>query len=122
MKELLGGADILNQKDQIDGAHIEQSEDEQNLVRSMLNEFYKWKAHRDQYSKNWLEYYKFMRGSQWDSQRPSWRNSEVVNLVWSAIQSQIPLQTDVRPKFEFLPKEPSDMVFADILDKVSDSD
>ena len=121
MKELMGGYDLLPES-QIDGANIDQSDEDQQTVKALLSDFFKWKAHREKYSKHWLDYYKFMRGSQWDTQRPSWRNSEVVNLIWSTIQGQIPLQTDVRPKFTFLPQDPEDMLFSQILEKVADSE
>src|SRR6056300_829912 len=112
MRETFGGSDLLEQDKLVDGAHVDQDEENREKVKGLLSQFFKWKSHREQYSKNWMEYYKFFRGAQWDSQRPSWKSSEVVNLIWSAIQSQIPLQTDVRPKFSFLPQEPSDMIFA----------
>ena len=63
-----------------------------------------------------------MRGQQWDYRRPKWKNSEVINFIWQAIQSQIPLQTDVRPRFSYLPQEPGDMEFAQILDSIAESD
>jgi hypothetical protein len=122
MRETFGGSDLLEQDKLVDGAHVDQSEENREKVKVLLSQFFKWKSHREQYSKNWMEYYKFFRGAQWDSQRPSWKSSEVVNLIWSAIQSQIPLQTDVRPKFSFLPQEPSDMLFASILEKIADSE
>jgi len=122
MRETFGGSDLLEQDKLVDGAHVDQDEENREKVKGLLSQFFKWKSHREQYSKNWMEYYKFFRGAQWDSQRPSWKSSEVVNLIWSAIQSQIPLQTDVRPKFSFLPQEPSDMIFASILEKIADSE
>ena len=122
MQETLGGADLLHNSLNAEGVNTDQSDEDQQKVKKLLDQFFMWKRHRERYSKDWLKYYKFFRGSQWSSNRPSWRNSEVVNLIWTSIQSQAPLQTDVRPKFEFLPTEPSDLNFARILDKIADSD
>jgi hypothetical protein len=96
--------------------------EEQQEIRKILRKFRQFKKHRDRFSKHWIDYYKLYRGVQWSKLRPTWKSSEVVNMIWQAIQSQAPLQTDVRPRFVFLPQDPSDFAFAEILEKVSDSD
>lgn len=98
------------------------SEKERQEVEKLLKIFSRYKKHRQRYDRRWLDYYKFFRGTHWSERKPRWRNSEIINLVWQTIQSQVPLQTDVRPKFSFLPIEPSDTKFAEVLEKISDSD
>lgn len=98
------------------------SEEERQEVAKIMKRFYQYKKYRSRYDKRWMDYYKFFRGEHWSDRRPRWKSSEIVNLVWQVIQSQVPLQTDVRPKFSFLPTEPTDLQFANILEKVSDSD
>jgi len=98
------------------------SDEERQEVKKLLNMFTQYKKERGRYDKNWMTYYKMFRGVQWPTKRPFWRNSEIINFIWQTIQSQIPLQTDVRPKFEFLPREPSDREFADVLESVSEAD
>lgn len=100
----------------------EQSDEECALVKKTMDTFYRLKNYRKRYDRRWMDYYRLMRGNQWDYRRPKWKNSEVVNLIWQTIQSQIPLQTDVRPRFSFLAKEPSDVQFAQILDSIAESD
>lgn len=89
------------------------------LVQSLLD---KAKKHRAMYDKDWLEHYRIFRGKQWKESRPSYRHSEVINLVHRAIQSSVPIQTDARPRFEFLPQEPSDMEAAAIFNAVAEAD
>lgn len=96
-------------------------EKERAEVKKLMNKFYQFKRVRDQESKNWISYYKLFRGQQWDK-RPSWKTSEIVNLIWQTIQSQVPLQTDVRPKFTFLAMEPQDVPFAEIVNKICDAE
>jgi hypothetical protein len=96
--------------------------EEQDLVKSIMQEFFRYKRHRSLYDKRWLDYYYLFRGKQWSAKRPSWLSGEIVNMIWQTIQSQAPLQTDARPKFSFLPMDPTDRDFAQILDKVSDAD
>lgn len=119
MLEQMHNADDMREKS---GQMPEQSDEELALVKKTMNTFYKFKNYRKRYDNRWMDYYRLMRGKQWDYRRPKWKNSEVFNLIWQTIQSQIPLQTDVRPRFSFLPKEPSDREFAEILDSIADSD
>lgn len=95
---------------------------EQAEVKKLMNKFYQFKRNRDRYSRNWIAYYKLFRGQQWSFRRPSWKTSEIINLIWQTIQSQVPLQTDVRPKFTFLAQEPQDIPFAEIINKICDSE
>lgn len=100
----------------------ELSKKDKALLKKIQKMFDKAKKHKDQYDKEWLSYYKFFRGKQWADQRPSYRHSDVVNLVWSYIQGVIPIMTDSRPKIEFIPTEPSDKDFVEILNELFDSD
>ncbi len=95
---------------------------EEKLVKLVMHLFSKSKKHRQKYDRHWLEYYKFFRGDQWTQRRPKYRHSEVINFVFQAIQSMIPIITDSRPKTTFLPQDPSDLQFADILNDLYEAD
>ncbi len=84
--------------------------------------FRKAKAHRSRYDKNWAKYYRLFRGKQWDTPRPSFRHSEIVNHIFKSIQSTVPIQMDARPRFEFLPEEPADFELSEILNQAAESD
>lgn len=89
------------------------------LVDDVLN---KNKKHRRMYDHKWLDYYRMFRGRQWKEQRPSYRHSEVLNFIFRSIQSTVPIQVDARPRFEYLPQEPSDMEAAEIINEVAEAD
>lgn len=96
---------------------------EEKQARKLAERLYKEaKTHRKAYDENWLRNYKMFRGKQWEERRPSYRHSEVINLVFKSIQSIVPQMTDARPKFSFLPQEPSDLELAQILDELCDAD
>ena len=98
------------------------SPEEKKAIKLVQRLFEKAKKHRSKYDEHWLDYYKMFRGKQWKEQRPSYRHAEVINFIFQNIQSQIPILTDSRPRFDFLPQEPSDIEFAKILSQVSESD
>lgn len=98
------------------------SEEEQKTIKMVMEKFKRAKKHRDKYDHKWLDYYKMFRGKQWPNARPSWRHSDVVNMVFQAVQSMSPLESDSRPKFTFLAEEPQDQELAEILNQVCESD
>lgn len=106
-----------------DGVDPSISEEDAQDVKLVLDLFKKYKRHRAKYDQNWMHYYKMWRGDQWHNIRmPKFRQQEVINMIWQTIQSNMPLQTDVRPKISFIPEEPNDMPLADVLNKVSEAD
>lgn len=95
---------------------------EEDKVRMVEKIYREHKQYRKKYDKNWLDNYKLFRGDQWKFKRPDYRHSEVINLVFQTIQSTVPMQTDARPKFEYIPPEPKDQRLADILNMLATSD
>lgn len=104
------------------GDNYDPTPSEERAIRLVDKLFKKSKKWRANYDKNWLSDYKFFRGQQWETQRPSYRHSEVINMVFQAIQSVVPQVTDSRPKFQFLPQDPTDIQFAEIINQVCEND
>ena len=100
-----------------------QPTDEETRALKLTEQFYmKAKRNRSQYDGHWLEDYRMFRGQQWKEQRPSYRHSEVINMVFQSIQSTVPIQTDSRPRIEFIPENPTDIELSSILNQASQSD
>ena len=96
---------------------------EERKVLQLVDSLYgKAKKYRKKYDQKWIDFYKFFRGKQWKEVRPSYRHSEVLNVVFQTIQSMVPTLTDSRPTLEFLPTIPSQYELADILTKVAEND
>lgn len=111
------------EKDEMEGPEMYQPSDEDRKAIKKAEDFFKKsKKWRQNYDKDWIDNYKMFRGQQWKEQRPSYRHSEVINMVFQTIQSLVPQLTDSRPKFEFLPHDPNDQEFASILNDVCESD
>ncbi len=103
-------------------AGYEPTDEEEKAIKLVEHLYAKAKGARAAYDDKWLDYYRMFRGRQWKEKRPSYRHSEVVNLIFMAIQGVVPILTDSRPKPEFIPTEPGDLELAQILNDVFDSD
>jgi len=113
--------DLMEDSD-YDGEMYNPSDEDRKAIKEVDKFFSKAKKWRSNYDKDWIDNYKFFRGQQWKEQRPSYRHSEVINMVFQTIQSFVPVITDNRPKFEFLPQDPTDQEFASIVNDVCESD
>lgn len=126
MDELGLGIGLLDEhaprKEAEKGANYAPSEDEQRAIKLVERLFAKARRHRAMYDRSWPKYYRMFRGRQWDTPRPSFRHSEIVNHIFKSIQSTVPIQMDTRPRFEFLAEEPSDFELAEILNEAAQSD
>lgn len=101
----------------------DQSPEDRQCVAKVLKEFEKLKKHRSKYDYNWLHYYKMWRGDQWDGiKMPKHRQRECINMIWQTVQANMPLQTDARPRIQFIAEEPSDIEFANVLNEVMEAD
>ena len=93
--------------------------EEQNTIKKILKRFKASKSAREKYDKDWLWYYKMFRGRQWKNKRPSYRHSEVINMIFQNIQASVPILVDTQPRMEFVPQEPNDLEFSEILNEVA---
>jgi hypothetical protein len=98
------------------------SPEERQAIKLVEGLFQKAKLSRSRYDNRWLDYYHFFRGKQWKETRPSYRHSEVINFIFQSIQSTVPIITDSRPRFNFIPQEPTDADFATLMNDIADSD
>lgn len=98
------------------------TDEEQAAIKLAEHCYGKAKQARSAYDEKWLDYYRMFRGRQWKDQRPSYRHSEVINLIFTAIQGSVPILTDSRPKPEYVPTEPGDLELAQVLNDVFESD
>jgi hypothetical protein len=93
----------------------EQSAKERKTVQMVEKLFARYKQARQPYDGNWVENYKFYRGKQWKEARPAYRNDDVLNFIYSAISTIVPIMTDSRPNIEAIPENPEDFEFAQIM-------
>lgn len=98
----------------------DQPEGAQELVKKVNDLLARAKRHRKRYDADWHFNYEFVvSGKQWSIDRPRWRFSEVVNTLWASIMTEIAIQTDARPKFEFSSQEWGDQAFVDALKEIN---
>jgi hypothetical protein len=98
----------------------DQTETSQQIVKRINDLLQRSKRHRKRYDSDWHFNYEFVCAArQWPIDRPRWRFSEVVNLTWAAVMTEIAIQTDQRPKFEYESEEWGDQAFTDVLKEVN---
>lgn len=110
------------EKDNPEGETYLPSDQDKKDIRTAEKLFDQAKRHKSKFDDKWNDWYNMYRGKQWKEQRPNYRHSEVVNLIFREIQSGVPIQMDSRPKFEYLPMEPQDVELAEILNQVCEAD
>jgi hypothetical protein len=98
------------------------TEQELELAKQVDKLFKKAAKHRKRYDKAWAENYKFYRGQQLGNRRASYKNREVINMIFRGIQGQTAVMMDTRPTVGFLPQDPSDLEFSEILNQVFEAD
>lgn len=104
------------------GQMPDQPEDDKDIVKKVNDLLSRAKKFRKRYDSDWHSNYEFVvNGKQWPLERPRWRFNECVNIAWSTIMTEIAIQTDARPKFEFLDQEPGDQSFVKILEEINSS-
>lgn len=103
-------------------AVYEPTDEEKKILKYVLDSFDKAKKFREPYVEKWKDYYQYFRGKQWKNKRPEYRHSDVINLIFPAIQNQVPLITDARPSIDFIAEKPEDLDFAKILNDLILSD
>lgn len=108
--------------DQTPSSVYNPTDDEKKLITRCEALFQKSKKFKAKVDYPWIDYYKMFRGKQWKETRPTYRASEVYNMIWETVQTQVPTIVDARPKFEFLPQEPSDRQFADLMNDICQAD
>jgi hypothetical protein len=105
-------------QEQKEGQGSPQSESTARFVNKLLER--SRKASEEMRSR-WPENYNFVvNGQQWDIRRPRWRFSEVVNVTWSNIMTEVGIQTDSRPRVDYTAVELSDFQFAEILKEINE--
>jgi hypothetical protein len=103
-------------------AGYEPSDEERQAIKLVDHCYSKAKQARKAVDDKWIEWYQMFRGRQWRENRPSYRHAEVINLIFRAIQSEVPIVMDTRPKIEYIPTEPGDLELASVLNQVLESD
>ena len=104
------------------GKDYEPTEEETKTLRFVRKLFHQGKTVREPYVQCWKDFYQDFRGKQWRVKRPSYRHSEVINLIFTAIQNQVPLMTDARPKVEYIATEPQDVPLSNVMNDLFLSD
>lgn len=64
------------------------------------------RSYRRMYDKDWPRFYLMYAGRQWDGRQHDWQATPVVNMVFSTINTIVPILTDSRPQISVIPRSP----------------
>lgn len=91
-------------------------ENEVRMVEELLS---RAKTFRRRFDRDWHQNYEFVLGSrQWPLERPRWRFTDVLNMTWATILTEVGIQSDARPKVDFVGMEETDIQFGEILSQI----
>ena len=72
----------------------ESSEQDQELIKYIKARYEQAKKWKSYYSgdkhKTWMDDVKFLKGQQWDANRPKDKSSIFFNIAWALIQKELP--------------------------------
>lgn len=114
---------IVSEHEQITSSNpvSNQPEEQKHFVEKVLKLLERAKKFRKRYDGSWRYNYDFaIAGKQWPVERPKWRFNECVNITWATLMTEIGIQTDARPSFDFGAPELSDDAFTDILSDLNE--
>ena len=95
---------------------------EKNIVKRIKDMLRMSNAATKDLRQKWADNYAFVvEGKQWSLNRPRWRFKEVLNITWANIMTEVGIETDQLPKFDYEAQEPSDYAFADVLTEINDA-
>lgn len=100
-----------------DAAH--QTEEQKEIAKKVMALYQRGLQNMQRRHRLWRDNYEFFLGAQWPVSRPSYRASEVLNYTFAAIESALPILTDTRPRFTYLPEDPGDQELAKYFDKIA---
>jgi len=108
--------------DSLDILDKDQSREDQEVVQMVNSLFEKARKARKVKEAKWDENFEFYLGRQWPYRRPTYRHSEVINLVFSAVEQVVPIMNDNRPQIDFIPEDIDDRDLAEAFKKLADSE
>ena len=108
------------------GVHEPQRKDEQTdeqraAVKLVDRLYQKARKARSKSDMDWPTYFRYFRGDQWQTKRPSYRHSEVINITTANIRNIVPVLTDPQPQVTTTPEDPTDFEFSQIMNQVISS-
>lgn len=84
--------------------------------------FTKWqeaKAFRRGFDMPWDRWFRRYVGHHWDTPRPAWKSSPVVNFIFSTIETIIPIMTDNRPQITVVSRDRDSVDIGEILGNIN---
>lgn len=90
----------------------------EQIVSSVYREFKEAEGHKRGYAKDWIRYYLLYASKHWQGTQPSWMSTPVINLVFSAIETMVPILTHSNPQIAVAPQEPQDEAIASVIGKL----
>lgn len=96
----------------------DQSPEEKEAVQLVEKLFIQAKRSREKQDNEWMDYFRYFRGKQWKDKRPTYRHSEVLNFIYAELINVLVLLTDVRPRIETVPEDPTDLEFSEIINQI----
>ncbi len=92
-----------------------QTEKNEKIVKNVMKMLDEAKTAKGPHEAEFKKFYKFYRGDQWEKKPPRHRSDIVINVVFSNVETIVPIMTDNRPIASIKPRGPEDRKVGDTL-------
>lgn len=98
---------------------IQKNQEDKDMAKIVMDQFERAKSAKQETKVKWIEHVKLWRGDHWKKGRAKWKSTTVENIVFSIIETMVPLMVDRTPEMVYIPQTAEDEELSYKMNQVS---